>query len=178
MITKCGIRQLKKYCREPIENIKGYREAVESEARYDCHHINELTFTSDELKRMNMYYHRPASELILLKASDHIRLHRRHDMPSALYGENNGMYGRTGEKAPMYGRTGEKCPMHDRTGNKNHMYGRTGEKCPNWKGDRVKPCTIYMRARKLYQSGQISEEEFQKFRDAKREYERQRRKLK
>lgn len=82
MITECGIKQLKKYCREPIENIKGYREAVESEGRYECHHINELTFTRDELKKMKMYYDRPASELVILKCSEHAKLHCKKDMPS------------------------------------------------------------------------------------------------
>lgn len=77
MITKFGIKQLKKYCREPIENIKGYREAVESEGRYDCHHINELTFTKDELKKMNMYYNRPASELVIMTDSEHRKWHRK-----------------------------------------------------------------------------------------------------
>lgn len=91
MITDCGIRHLKKYCIEPIENIKGYREAVESEGRYDCHHINELTFTKDELIKMNMYYHRPASELIIMTHAEHKAWHHRC----------NGH--------PMTGLTGDKC---------------------------------------------------------------------
>lgn len=94
MLTECGIKQLKKYCREPIENIKGYKEAVESKGRYVCHHINELTFTKDELKKMNMYYNRPASELILLKASDHSRLHLKWN--------GHPMEGMSGEKSPRW----------------------------------------------------------------------------
>lgn len=173
MITESGIKQLKKYCREPIENIKGYREAVESEGRYDCHHINELTFTRDELKNMNMYYDRPASELIIMTHSSHMKLHRRHDMPSALYGEKSPMYGRTGNKATMYGRTGEKSPMYGRTGEKNPMYGRGGILSPTWKGDKAGPWAMYRRSKELYKSGQITEEELKQFRVALNEHIKQ-----
>lgn len=77
MLKERRIQKLKKYCREPLENIKGYKEAVESEGRYDCHHINELTFTRDELKKMNMYYNRPASELVFMKAEEHRKWHNK-----------------------------------------------------------------------------------------------------
>lgn len=95
MLMKRGIQYLKKYCREPIENIKGYREAVESEdGWYVCHHINELTFTEDELKKMNMYYHRPASELIIMSRSEHNKWHHRWN--------GHPMKGRTGDKNPRW----------------------------------------------------------------------------
>lgn len=128
MITEWGIKRLKRYCREPIENIKGYREAVEGDGRYDCHHINELTFTMNELKKMNMYYNRPASELIILTHSQHLNWHIKWN--------GNG----------------------------------------KWKGDNAGPATMYRRALKLYKSGQISEEEFQPFRDKWQDYLRLRRK--
>ena len=47
----------------------------------------------------------------------------------------------------------------------NPMYGRSEEKNPYWKGDNVLPFTLYRRASKRYKRGEISEEEFQKFRD-------------
>jgi hypothetical protein len=65
------------YCREPVENITGYKEAISNPGRYVCHHINELTFTRDELKKMNMYYHRPASELRIMTRSDHQKWHSK-----------------------------------------------------------------------------------------------------
>lgn len=178
MITDSQIRRLKKYCREPIENIKGYKEAVESEEMYDCHHINELTFSREELKKMNMYYNRPASELIIITRYDHRILHHRHDMPSANYGEKNGMYGTTGDKSPGYGRTGNKNPMYGRTGDKHPMYLKRGDKSPRWKGDKATIPTIYNRGLRLYKSGRISEEEFQTFRDMRAEYRRSLRKTK
>ena len=65
------------YCREPVENIPGYQEAIKNPGRYVCHHINELTFTRDELKKMNMYYHRPASELRIMTRSEHQKWHSK-----------------------------------------------------------------------------------------------------
>lgn len=129
MISEHQMQLLRKYCREPIQNIKGYKEALNTNGRYVCHHINELTFTMPELIKMNMYYNRPASELILLTASEHSKLHRRQGMPSALYGSKNPMYGRTGDKHPMYGK-GEL---------------RTGDKNPNWKGENASKQAKYMR---------------------------------
>lgn len=74
MLGASQLDYLRSYCREPIDRIKGYEEAIASSERYECHHINELTFTKDELKKMNMYYNRPASELVLLTISEHRRL--------------------------------------------------------------------------------------------------------
>ena len=179
MITECGIRQLKKYCREPIEKIKGYRDAVESEGRYECHHLNELTFTRGQLKKMNMYYNRPASELIIMSDSEHEKWHIKWN--------GHPMRGRTGALSPMFGRTGAKHPRFGKkhtdetrkkmressqhlSGDKHPMYGRSFDKSPTWKGDEAGPSGMYKRARKLYNEGKISEEEFQKFRDAKTEY--------
>lgn len=73
-------------------------------------------------------------------------------------------YGQEGDKNPMYGRTGEKHPM----------FGNTREKAPSWKGDKAGPMGMYLRAKKLYKAGQITEEEFQPFRDAVKEYIRMR----
>lgn len=73
-----------------------------------------------------------------------------------------------GDKAPMYGRTGERAPMHGRTGDKHH----------NWKGDKAGPGGKYNRYRKLYNIGEITEEEFQPFRDAWAEYQLKRKEMK
>ncbi len=75
MIPDRTLRRWKRYCREPIENITGYNEAIKSDGRYACHHLNELTFTKEELKKMNMYYHRPASELVIMRHSKHRSWH-------------------------------------------------------------------------------------------------------
>ena len=85
-------------------------------------------------------------------------------------------YELSGDKAPMYGRTGDKHPTYGRTGSKNPMYGKRSDLSPRWKGDNAGPMGMYKRAKKLYQSGQMTEEEFQPFRDAQTEYQRQRKK--
>jgi hypothetical protein len=77
MITEYNIKWANRYCREDYRTIRGYDDAVKSPHRSSIHHINELTFTSDELKKMNMYYNRPASELVWLSVYDHANLHRK-----------------------------------------------------------------------------------------------------
>lgn len=72
----------KYYCREDISLIKNYEQAIADETQtWECHHILELTLdgefahTKEELKRLGMYYHRPANELIFLTRSEHMKLH-------------------------------------------------------------------------------------------------------
>ena len=69
----------KKYCAEDISLIENYKEAVSSKELYHCHHRLEIQddkcYFAKELKQMNLYYGRPASELIFLKARDHKDLH-------------------------------------------------------------------------------------------------------
>lgn len=139
-ISRQQMNLLKRYCREPIENIRGYKEALRSSVQYDCHHINELTFTVDELKMMNMYYDRPASELTLMPHSDHMKLHRRHDMPSALYGDRHPNYHKYEQESKSY-------------------------------KDKVSIQTEYVRAKKRFRRGLISEEELQLARDKWAEYQ-------
>jgi hypothetical protein len=72
--------QVKRYCKE-YWKIQNYEQAINSEEIYECHHILELTINGEfahtvkELKRLNMYYHRPYFELIFLQANDHAKLH-------------------------------------------------------------------------------------------------------
>ncbi len=71
-----NIEKAKRYCREDISLIKNYNKAInDKKKRWVCHHINELTFTKKELIKMNMYYNRPANELIYLTESEHCKLH-------------------------------------------------------------------------------------------------------
>lgn len=71
----------KQYCKEP-EKIENYEKALaDNFVGWDCHHRLE-THTSDgerrlvditvaELKALDMYYNRPASELIFLRKGEH-----------------------------------------------------------------------------------------------------------
>ena len=75
------------FCIEDISKIENYQEAFSSKEVYECHHRLE-THTSDgerrlvdlsreELLALDMYYHRPANELVFLKRTDHTSLHRK-----------------------------------------------------------------------------------------------------
>ena len=75
------------YCKN-YEDIENYQKALaDNFIGWDCHHRLE-THTSDgerrlvditvaELKALCMYYSRPASELVFMKISEHIKLHNR-----------------------------------------------------------------------------------------------------
>lgn len=68
-----------KYCCEDISLIENYEEAVSSKELYHCHHRLEIQgdkcYFAKELKQLNLYYGRPASELIFLNAKEHKDLH-------------------------------------------------------------------------------------------------------
>ena len=78
---------LKYYCKD-YENIENYEKAKADDFKgWDCHHRLE-THTSDgerrlvditkkELIALNIYYNRPASELIFMKHSEHQFLHHK-----------------------------------------------------------------------------------------------------
>ena len=67
------------YCCEDISLIENYKEAAESSEKYDCHHRLEIQgdkiVSVEKLKEMNLYYNRPANELIFLKHTDHTSMH-------------------------------------------------------------------------------------------------------
>lgn len=73
---------LKRYCSDGIEHIENYSEALADGFDGWCiHHRLEFTLdgalahTSNELKRMGMYYGRPAFELIFMTVAEHRRIH-------------------------------------------------------------------------------------------------------
>ena len=73
----------KRYCSEDVSLIENYQQAIADEERvWDIHHRRECDsegrtlFTSTQLKEMNLYFKRPASELIFVTKSMHRKLHR------------------------------------------------------------------------------------------------------
>lgn len=68
-----------KYCCEDISLIENYEEAVYSKELYHCHHRLEIQGniirSATELKEQNLYYNRPASELIFIPIKAHMGLH-------------------------------------------------------------------------------------------------------
>lgn len=75
-------RRFKQYC-DNIENVENYEKAKADDFKgWCCHHRLELTATGgvcdvdmQDLIDWNLYWHRPADELIFLKASEHRQLH-------------------------------------------------------------------------------------------------------
>ena len=143
-----------KFCKD-YENIENYKAAKKDNFKgWDCHHRLE-TWTSGgerrpvdiskaELKALNMYYNRPASELIFLRKGEHTSLRKvsdstREKLRAAKQGENHPMYGKhhteetknkiaeamKGENNPMYGKkhsdAAKKKIAEASKGNKNNL---------------------------------------------------------
>ena len=82
-----NIKILEKYCKD-YQNIENYEEALSSPLKYDLHHRLEISEnkSSKDLIEENIYYDRPAEELIFLEQGEHMRLHNK--------GEKNPNYGK------------------------------------------------------------------------------------
>lgn len=103
---------------EQVEQIENYEEAIKSDEMWECHHRLEthnsdgerrlVELTSDELKALDMYFNRPASELILLTRTEHAKIHNR-EKNCYRKGSKQIIYrkGTTNEKKVMCIETGE-----------------------------------------------------------------------
>ena len=76
-------RYAKSYCSEDISLIENYHDAIADEERmWEIHHLRECDsegrtlFTGKQLIEMNLYFKRPASELVFVTKSMHKKLHR------------------------------------------------------------------------------------------------------
>lgn len=72
-------KSIKLICCEDISLIDNYNEAInDKEKMWDCHHRLEIELnkTRSELIKLNLYYNRPATELIFLTRSEHKLLHK------------------------------------------------------------------------------------------------------
>ena len=69
----------KKYCKDDISLIENYDKAINSTERWVIHHKLELRDdyknTVNDLILMNLYYNRPAEELIFLSNKEHTSYH-------------------------------------------------------------------------------------------------------
>lgn len=94
------------YC-DDYWNIENYEQAINDNTQtWVCHHRLELNpdgsvrFTLQSLKELDLYYHRPASELIFLTNKDHVKLHNSIVKTNKRdrHGKNNPMYGKHHKK--------------------------------------------------------------------------------
>ena len=72
----------KKFCCDNIALIENYNLAINDLSQtYACHHRLEIqnnkVMSKQELINLNLYYNRPASELIFLTKSEHHSLHMK-----------------------------------------------------------------------------------------------------
>ena len=101
------------YCKD-YENIENYEKAAANNFKgWNCHHRLEthnsdgerrlVDLLAEELIALDMYYNRPADELIFLTIEEHTRIHKkgwhnseetRKKMSEAHKGEKNTMYGK------------------------------------------------------------------------------------
>ena len=70
---------VKSFCCEDISLIENYDKAIISNEMWDCHHRleiqNNIITSKSDLIKQELYYNRPASELIFLTKADHRKLH-------------------------------------------------------------------------------------------------------
>ena len=76
------LRSAYAFCIEDIELIENYDKAIADESNnWIVHHklgiSEDRCITKDELISMNLYYHRPAAELIFMTKSEHVKLHNK-----------------------------------------------------------------------------------------------------
>ena len=84
-------RNVTSYCCEDISLIENYDKAISNDIIYDCHHRKETDegLSVKQLKEQNLYFNRPANELIFLSHDEHARLHQTtnnlfKDIPKSL----------------------------------------------------------------------------------------------
>lgn len=73
-------KSIYKFCSENISQIENFLEAINDRFEvWDCHHRLEIqgekVYSAKELEDLNLYWNRPASELIFLKKNEHSALH-------------------------------------------------------------------------------------------------------
>ena len=71
-----------RFCKGDISKIENYLEAINSDLLYDCHHRLEISPCGNKvsakwLKEHNLYYNRPAEELIFIEHGEHSRMHMK-----------------------------------------------------------------------------------------------------
>lgn len=101
-MINCDITKL--YCCEDISKIENFELATSDETRmWDIHHRKEIieNKTRKDLIAEGKYYNVPASELIFLTRSEHMKLHSnnrsdelKNKISESTKGTNNGMYGK------------------------------------------------------------------------------------
>lgn len=86
-------KTVKKFCCEDPSLIENYAKAIaDTTQTWECHHRGEVLpcgrLSIYDLKKFELYFNRPASELIFLTHSEHRRLHFK-DVPRGPFSEDH-----------------------------------------------------------------------------------------
>ena len=113
----------KRCCNENILLIENFEKAVNDSEKYDCHHRLEIQedgtlISRQKLIEMNLYYDRPASELIFLTHSDHAKLHSENRPKEVLESISKA------NKGKHHSEETKRMISENHKGNKNGMYGK------------------------------------------------------
>lgn len=75
-----NVYSVKLFCKEDPSLIQNYEKTINSDESWAIHHRFEMSknLTATQLDNMNMYYDRPASELIYLPKKIHDKMHWYH----------------------------------------------------------------------------------------------------
>lgn len=129
------LKTCRQYCTN-VENVENYDKVIKNpELIWVLHHRKEIEnghtiYTHDQLLELNLYYHRPANELIFLTYNEHKKLHmntveekekQRLAHVNLQKGDKNPFYGKkhTNETKIKISNAAKK-----RIGNKNPFYGK------------------------------------------------------
>lgn len=88
MITEGQLKHIRLYCCEDFSKIENYDKAfTDLDVRYDCHHKLEIGNNGEVISKKDLidhglYWKRPASELVFLTKSEHMKLHHKGKLHS------------------------------------------------------------------------------------------------
>ena len=82
-------QNVKNFCKDDISLIQNYEQAInDNTLTWDCHHRlelhpdNSVRFTRNSLIKLDLYYNRPAGELIFLTHAEHMSMHHKGKVKS------------------------------------------------------------------------------------------------
>lgn len=128
-----NVKLLEKYCKD-YTKIENYEKAVKSTLRFDLHHRLEISENKSrkQLIAENLYFHRPAAELIFLEHGEHSRLHNAgkqwvlgHHWNLSDDTKQKISNAQKGEKCYMFGKPGTCLGKHWHLENGKRIYTDT-----------------------------------------------------